>query len=120
MNRYLFSNRVQLLGLSLIGLLALIIVLLAQAGSPAGLEIGRPVARSQPAVDSANIDPLADVHPADRKFFTGNYVSANAADMRALAEAQAAEAKLRDPGYLEKQSAQIRVDQLANVHPADR
>ncbi|MDX1615417.1 MAG: hypothetical protein R3300_13980 [Candidatus Promineifilaceae bacterium] len=148
MTRYLISHRVQLLGLSLLGLLALIFVLLAQTGPLTGPEIGRRVTENQPVADTVDADPLADVHPADRKFFTndyenrrsamtaanflasvhpadrkfftGNYVTSSAAVTRAQVEAEAADRKLQDPAYLEALMAQVRVDPLANVHPADR
>lgn len=73
MLRYASSHRSHLIGLSLIGLLALAILLFVQAPSPVAPAIQPPEAVND-AASGAMVDPLANVNPADRKFYTGAYV----------------------------------------------
>jgi hypothetical protein len=135
MTRYISLYRRQFLGLSLLALLALAIALLVQAPSldklrtarqPAGdVGAGSAEARIQAAAEAADrklqdpgyraflmeqtyVDPLAGVDPADRKFFTGNYTWTDPATVGLQAEAEAADRKLQDPGYLEFLMEQIR------------
>jgi hypothetical protein len=62
-----------MIGLGLIALLALAILLLAQAPGTSLPTIERS-APSNDAASAPSVDPLASAHPADRKFFSGQYV----------------------------------------------
>jgi hypothetical protein len=147
MTRYTFSYKSLLIGFSLLGLLALGVVLFVQAPSPIGAV---DYEDESDTISATNVDPLTHVHPADRKFFTHNYsmngnsttntyllagvhpadrkfftgayetASINAAEANVQTEAESADRKLQDLGYLEILMEQVRLGLVDSIHPADR
>lgn len=65
------------------------------------------------------IDPLAGVHPADRKFYSGSSLANRPVAASIQLAAEAADLKLQDASYIEFLIRQIEVDALNGVHPAD-
>ena len=119
MNRYAFSYRSQLIVVSLIALLALVILLVAQTPSLTSLAIQRPAANDEAASGAADVELPAGIHPADRKFYSGWYeVERSAAsNVPSLSEVHPADRKFFSGTYVMGQAA---TDPLAHVHPADR
>ena len=122
MLRYVSSYRSHLLGLSLLALLALIILLFIQAPSPAGPAIQpRPV--SNEAASGAIVDPLAGIHPADRKFYNGWYAPSAGISNEAVVPANVhpADRKFFYGGlYAPQTGTSAEAVIPAGVHPADR
>lgn len=114
MTQYAFSKRRQLIGLSLIGLLALAILLLVQAQTLTGLTIQLPAASSDTGSGVTSIDSLAGVHPADRKFFAPN----DGVTVPADTSIRPADHKFFADGYVSDRNANAIL--LDDVHPADR
>jgi len=113
MTRDAYLSKMQVLGIVLIALLALGVFWGSRA-EPL-LDVARLVAGEGSSSTEAN---LSTIHPADRKFSSGNYGMASAQSRNATAAA-AADRKLLDPGYLELLREQITI-RGASVHPADR
>ena len=114
MTQYTFSHRRQLIGLSLIGLLALAILWLVQAQTLTGLTIQFPAASSDTGSGATSIDLVAGVHPADRKFFAPNDGVPAPADTGV----HPADRKFFAGSYVSDRNANAIL--LDDVHPADR
>ena len=116
MIRHTYSGKMQVLGLTLIGLLALGVFLGSRA--EALLDVVQIIARESSSSTEPN---LSAVHPADRKFISGNYGAANAE--RVSATVSGADRKLLDPGYMRIVRERMSVDRAIDtdsLHRADR
>lgn len=72
MNRHVSLYRWHLIGISLLGLLALLFMFVVQAPSPGIPEIQRPAA-GEAAPGAADVELPAGIHPADRKYYGDGY-----------------------------------------------
>lgn len=70
-------------------------------------------ASSGNVADSRVADPLARIHPADRKFYSGGYLTGGSAEASIQEAAEAADLKFKDVSYMEFLVSQIRIDPLA-------
>ena len=73
MNRYAFSYRWQLVGIGLLGLLALAFLLFTQASSLDTPVIQGRAAGNEAPSGAADVELLTGIHPADRKFYGDGY-----------------------------------------------
>lgn len=118
MTQYAFSYRRQLITLSLIGLLALTILLLVQAQTLTGLTIPRPAASSDARSGATSVDPFAAAHPADRKFFADSYLRDTNVSSVLLEAVHPADRRFFASSYVSNRNANAIL--LEDVHPADR
>lgn len=113
MTRDAYLSKMPVLGIVLITLLVLGVFWGSRVEAP--LRVGQPVAGESNSSTEANV---STVHPADRKFLSGNYGMTGARTMRVTA-ATGADRKLLDPGYLALLRERITI-RGTSVHPADR
>ena len=121
MLRYASSHRSTLIGLSLIGLLALVILMFVQTRAPAAPAI-QPRAVDSEAASGAMVDPLANVNPADRKFYQGWYAPSTGidAELAVPANVDPADHKFYTGAYTPSGGVAAEPVIPDDVHPADR
>lgn len=122
MTRYVLSHRWQFIALSLIALLALLLLLFAQAPALTDLPFQRQAPVREAVSGATTVDPMSGVHPADRKFFTNRYEGRSSANAYMRAGVHPADRKFFTPGYGVSGSTlgSTPAEPPAHIHPADR
>ena len=121
MLRYASSHRSYLIGFSLIGLMALAILLVAQASAPVAPAV-QPRAQSNEAASGIVVDPLANVNPADRKFYQSWHAPSTgiAGEVAVPANVDPADRKFYNNANVPSIGTATESIVPAGVHPADR
>lgn len=120
MNRYVSLYRWQLIGMSLLVLVALLFMFFVQAPSLSLPQIQRPAA-NEVAPGAANVELPTGIHAADRKFYGNGYAIYRdaAANSYTLDTVHPADRKFFDTGASIVGPIEA-PDPLAHAHPADR